>query len=63
MKKNGMEIQDDYIKNLEVPNVQKGLEEMLALAEPPQAILAGNDLVLIEILNMLKNKISESPMI
>ncbi|ANU11921.1 KdgR [Planococcus antarcticus DSM 14505] len=54
--KNGFAIRDEYIKNLEVSNVQKGLEEMMALPEPPQAILAGNDLVLIEILKHIKKQ-------
>lgn len=56
MLKNGLEIRGEYIKNLEVSAVQKGLEEMLALPNPPQAILAGNDLVLIEVLKLVKKQ-------
>lgn len=56
MKKNGLIVNEEYIKSREVPNVQRGLEEMLALATPPEAIIAGNDLVLIEILKHVKNK-------
>jgi LacI family kdg operon repressor len=45
---------DDYIKSLEVEHIQGALHEMLALKEPPQAILAGNDLSLMEILKYVK---------
>jgi len=56
LTRNGIAINDDYIKNLEVSHVQEGLEEMLRLESPPQAILAGNDLVLIEVLKHIKRK-------
>lgn len=56
LESNGLKIEEDYIKALEIKNVQQGLEEMLALENPPQAILAGNDLTLIEILKLLKSK-------
>lgn len=54
--RNGHPVNDRYIKNLEVSHVQQGLEEMLQLESPPQAILAGNDLVLIEVLKHIKQK-------
>lgn len=59
--KNSLKIRDEYIKNLEVSAVQEGLAEMLALPNPPQAILAGNDLVLIEMLKHVKKKTIRIP--
>lgn len=56
LKKNNIAIKDQYIKNLEISNVQEGLKDMLALEEPPEAILAGNDLILIEVLKYVKSK-------
>src|SRR5690606_2017277 len=50
LMKNDITVNENYIKNLEVSQVAQGLEEMLQLHPPPQAILAGNDLVLIEVL-------------
>ncbi|EWG09620.1 LacI family DNA-binding transcriptional regulator [Cytobacillus firmus] len=51
---NGLPLRKDYIKSLEVSKIKKGLKEMLELADPPKAILAGNDLTLIEILKYVK---------
>lgn len=59
--KNGISVNEDYIKNLEVSQVAQGLEEMLQLEPPPQAILAGNDLVLIEVLKHIKRKEIQIP--
>ncbi|TWT05288.1 LacI family transcriptional regulator [Planococcus sp. CPCC 101016] len=53
---NGLKIEEDYIKALEIQHVQQGVKELLELEEPPQAILAGNDLTLIEILKYLKSQ-------
>ncbi len=47
-------IVDDYMKSIEVEHLQQALHDMLALKEPPQAILAGNDLSLMEILKYVK---------
>lgn len=51
---NRIEIIPDYIKNLDRHQIQDGLKQMLSLDQPPQAILAGNDLTLIEILKCVK---------
>lgn len=58
---NGVSVNEDYIKNLEVTQVAQGLQEMLLLQPPPQAILAGNDLVLIEVLKHIKRKEIQIP--
>src|SRR5690606_33467266 len=34
--------------------IQQGLKDMLSLEEPPEAVVAGNDLTLIEILKYVK---------
>lgn len=49
-----IEVNEEYIKAREVNQLQNGLKEMLSLAKPPQAILAGNDLTLMEILKYVK---------
>ena len=52
----GLPIQEKYIKSLAVQDIEAGLHSMLSLDKPPQAIIAGNDLSLIEILNYVKKK-------
>ncbi|WAA08940.1 LacI family DNA-binding transcriptional regulator [Fervidibacillus albus] len=47
-------IEEDYIKSLNPNQIRAGLSEMFTLKSPPQAVLAGNDLVLAEILNYTK---------
>ena len=54
MNANGLDIRDDYIKSLEVSRIREGVHELLSLEDPPEAILAGNDLTLIEILKYVK---------
>ncbi|MGP4059532.1 LacI family DNA-binding transcriptional regulator [Halobacillus litoralis] len=52
--KEGLPFVEEYVKSAEPTNIQRVLEELLDLEEPPEAILAGNDLVLIEILKYAK---------
>lgn len=54
LQKNGIPINEKFIKRLEINRIEEGLEEMLSLEEPIQAILAGNDLTLVEILKYVK---------
>lgn len=54
--KNGIDLNEKYIKTLEISSIQEGMKELLSLEEPPKAILAGNDLTLIEILKYVKNE-------
>lgn len=54
LRNNGIPINDQYIKRMEINKIQEALEEMLSLEEPIQAILAGNDLTLMEILKYVK---------
>ncbi|WGG46535.1 substrate-binding domain-containing protein [Rossellomorea sp. DA94] len=54
LKENGIPIREDHIKSLELEWIQDGLHDMLSSEEPPQALIAGNDLTLIEILRYIK---------
>jgi LacI family transcriptional regulator, kdg operon repressor len=58
---NGLHIYPEYIKSLEVKNMYNALEEMLGLQEPPNAIIAGNDLTLYEVLKYIKEKDMQIP--
>lgn len=51
---NDIPINENYIKSLELHKIQAGIKEMLSSENPPQAILAGNDLAFIEILKYMK---------
>jgi LacI family kdg operon repressor len=46
---------EGFIKSVELGQIQKVLKDMLSLGKPPQAILAGNDLALVEILSYVHN--------
>ncbi|MBM7704385.1 LacI family DNA-binding transcriptional regulator [Metabacillus iocasae] len=54
LKENGLSINEDYIRKMQVSCVQEALHDMLSLDEPIQAVLAGNDLTLMEILKYVK---------
>ena len=45
---------DEYIKALDINQIETGLEKMFSISNPPTAIIAGNDLSLMEILNFIK---------
>ncbi|MGH2316416.1 LacI family DNA-binding transcriptional regulator [Planococcus sp. SE5232] len=54
LKKHLLPIQLDYIKTADTENLQNVLAELFLLDSPPEAILAGNDIVLIELLKYVK---------
>lgn len=59
MKKQGLDVDSEWIKGLELNDIQKGLANMLKLKNPPTAIIAGNDLTTMEILHYtVKNNIN-----
>lgn len=58
---NGIPINEDYIKSLEIERMQEGIREMFETEPRPQAILAGNDLTLIEVLKYIKVNNLEIP--
>ncbi|MGV2620387.1 UNVERIFIED_CONTAM: substrate-binding domain-containing protein [Halobacillus marinus] len=56
MSNHGIAVSEDYIVSAEPQGLTDQLEELLRLDTPPDALLAGNDLVLIEILKYAKRK-------
>jgi LacI family kdg operon repressor len=54
LEKNNLPLDQNYIRSVEIDNIQLEFEKMLNLTDPPQAILAGNDFVLIEILKFIR---------
>ncbi|MFS0781575.1 LacI family DNA-binding transcriptional regulator [Bacillus sp. 1P06AnD] len=50
----GLPVNEKYIKSMELIDIQEGLQELFGSNEPPDALIAGNDLVLMEILRFLK---------
>ncbi|WP_368503112.1 substrate-binding domain-containing protein [Alkalihalophilus sp. As8PL] len=53
---NGIKVREDYMKSVDVPFMKEAIKEMLQLDEPPNALLAGNDLALIEVLKLVKEE-------
>jgi LacI family transcriptional regulator, kdg operon repressor len=50
-----LEEAEEFIKSVDIDQIQEELDTMLQLPNPPEAILAGNDLVLTEILKYAKD--------
>jgi LacI family transcriptional regulator, kdg operon repressor len=50
----GIKITDEYIKSSDIDKIQDELKDLFSSDNPPQALLAGNDLALIEILKFIK---------
>ena len=49
-------IQESFVKSVEIEEIRSRLQEMFSLPEKPTAIIAGNDLSLLEILKFVKEK-------
>ena len=56
LKKHALPIREDYIQTGDAEHLQAILEELFQLDYPPEAVLAGNDIVLIEVLKYLNEK-------
>jgi LacI family kdg operon repressor len=54
LEANGIEVNKDYIKTADADEIAAAVSELLHLETPPQAIFAGNDIVLMEILKYFK---------
>ncbi|MDN7242965.1 substrate-binding domain-containing protein [Planococcus sp. N028] len=54
MTEHGLPVLPEYIKTADAEDLQGVLQELFALEAPPEAILAGNDIVLIEVLKFAK---------
>lgn len=52
--KKGISVRDEYIHCVEIEQISKQLDWMFQMKERPQAIIAGNDRVLLEILKYIK---------
>ncbi|WP_343839010.1 LacI family DNA-binding transcriptional regulator [Salinibacillus aidingensis] len=50
MKRFDLPIREAYIKSRDLPVLKKGIAELFKLEKPPQAIVSGNDLTLMEFL-------------
>lgn len=53
---NEIEINEEFIKSVEIEHIKACLQEMLSAEKPIKAIVAGNDLVLMEILSLMKEE-------
>ncbi len=49
-----MMVRDEYIKTADAADISIVLSELFSLEEPPKAILAANDIVLVEVLKYMK---------
>lgn len=56
LKDHHIELNDEYIIHSQRDKIHHELEKMFSLAKPPTALLAGNDLVFLEILKFIKEK-------
>lgn len=56
MRGHGIASVDEYIRRLEQYEIQNGLAKVFSYDKPPTALLAGNDLTLMEVLNYTKEK-------
>ncbi|MED2974443.1 substrate-binding domain-containing protein [Fictibacillus sp. B-59209] len=52
----GLPVKEEYVKSAAVDQLPAVLEEMFNLPAPPDAILAGNDIVLNEVLRFMKER-------
>jgi LacI family transcriptional regulator, kdg operon repressor len=59
--KHGLPVNKQYWAGVEIDQMQKRLQDMFDRQEPPEAIIAGNDLTLIEILRFAKNTKRQIP--
>ncbi len=56
LEENGIAVNEDYIKSVEIEQIKSSVKEMLSLDKPVRAIIAGNDLALMEILSLVKEE-------
>jgi LacI family transcriptional regulator, kdg operon repressor len=61
LQENGLDFYAEYVSSVDIPEIQGEVERLLALERPPQAILAGNDLALFEILKFVKERKLQIP--
>ena len=54
LDRHGMLVRNEYIKTADAADISNVLSELFSLQEPPKAILAANDIVLVEVLKYMK---------
>lgn len=52
----GFPVKEEYIKTAPAEEISEALTELFSLDTPPEAVLAGNDIVLNEVLRFIKNR-------
>ncbi|PLR81673.1 LacI family transcriptional regulator [Bacillus canaveralius] len=61
LNKRSIAVQDEYVRGIEIKEITASLEAMFSLPKPPQAILAGNDLSLMEVLRYARDHKKQIP--
>lgn len=61
LEKADLTVNPHYIKTADAEKIQEVLKELFAMKEPPDAILAGNDIVLVEVLKFMKQQQLQIP--
>lgn len=56
LKKHGLPVREEYYTGVDVSKMEAVLDEMFRLPEPPEALIAGNDLTIMEILKFAKKR-------
>ncbi|UCZ53858.1 substrate-binding domain-containing protein [Bacillus shivajii] len=56
LNNNGVDVNETYVQSVEVHRMKEVIKEMLSLPEPPKALIAGNDLALMEVLKVVKEE-------
>lgn len=56
LQKYSLPVREDYIKTADAEHLQDVLRELFEMDAPPEAILAANDIVLVEVLKYIKEK-------
>ncbi|MGG0938841.1 substrate-binding domain-containing protein [Brevibacillus centrosporus] len=61
LRSHGIEVNEAYIKTMDVGQISLALADLFQQTVPPQAILAGNDIVLVEVLKFMKENNKHIP--
>ncbi|PLR87860.1 substrate-binding domain-containing protein [Bacillus sp. V33-4] len=61
LNKRNIAVQAEYVRGIEVQEISASLQAMFSLPKPPQAILAGNDLSLMEVLRYARDYKKQIP--
>ncbi|MEN1968896.1 substrate-binding domain-containing protein [Lentibacillus sp. N15] len=56
LEENGLLVKDEYIIHTELKQIKNSIKKMFALPNPPKGLVAGNDLTLLEILELCREE-------